>query len=111
MIPPRRKLPPPRIPTFKWVKIHVVGKGYALTTENGFVLGARLDRGRGEYPTCATFFSKNELSQAIEAAKTWEKFRELNSDENIKRTHSLLGEGIGYAQTSLSEFHLEWQDD
>lgn len=50
-----------------------------LTTEHGFTLGTRLDRGRGKYPECQTVGLG--YADAVESAKEWEQFRELNNEK------------------------------
>ena len=94
--------------SFKWIRIVRLGTGYMLTTEHGFIVGTRLDRGRGKYPECKV--SGLSYDTAIAAAKEWEAFRELNN-ENHKRTDSLRGKRVSHAPESLSEFGWQGKHD
>jgi hypothetical protein len=82
MPPPKRKLPPPRRQGLringKYVRAeqHPDGTFFIVTQMSGMVVGHRLDKGRGTYPTLKAFgLDFNEVPAVIHM---WDTFIEQN---------------------------------
>ena len=84
--PPRKlsKLPPPKV-AGKFVRLQLQpDKTFTVVTlHTGLVVGRRLDRGRGEYPSQPAWGLNR--AEGLEQMKVWDKFMELNQSKEERQ--------------------------